>query len=106
VEVSKMFKTCNLSVAEKSLILGFIAGQTGKIGCVECVNCFIVFFAGAENPCPDRGDIFNIRLNQTEESIKQSDGLYKPMIVDTYFQMNFKTKDYKQIKKYRDKEME
>jgi hypothetical protein len=28
------------------------------------------------------------------------------MIVDTYFQMNFKTKDYKQIKKYRDKEME
>ena len=54
----------------------------------------------SENPCPQQGDIVNIRLSETPDTIKQPDGLFKPMLVDTYFQMNYATGEWKNNKEH------
>ena len=56
----------------------------------------------SENPCKDQGDIVNIRLSEHQESIQQPDGTFRPMVVDTYFQMNYQSGEWRRIKKLRE----
>ena len=66
-----------------------------------------VFFSlFLDNPCPQQGDIVNIRLSENMDSIQQPDLTFRPMMVDVYFQMNYSTGEWKRIKKYRDIEPE
>ena len=60
----------------------------------------------SDNPCPQQGDIVNIRLNEEQTSVKQPDSTFQPMIVDTYFQMNYATGEWRRIRKYRGTENE
>lgn len=62
----------------------------------------IVFVS--DNPCPQQGDIVNIRLSETMESLQHPDGTFRPMIVDMYFQMNYASGEWKRVKKFREKE--
>ncbi|KAK2178167.1 hypothetical protein NP493_557g00005 [Ridgeia piscesae] len=88
VEAQEMFRTSNkVTRPEKALILGFLAGSR-------------------DNPCPQQGDVVNIRLSESSDSVQQPDGLFRPMWVDTYFQMNYRTGEWKRIRKYRDYEIE
>ena len=64
-----------------------------------------IFFL-AENPCPSQGDIVNIRLSENVDSVEQPDGMFKPMLVDTYFQMNYSNGEWKRIRKYREVDAE
>jgi len=59
-----------------------------------------------DNPCRQQGDIVNIRLHEEIESIQQPDGMFKPMAVDTFIQMNYGTGEWKRIKKYREVQAE
>ena len=61
-------------------------------------SCFFL----SENPSPQQGDIINIRLSETLESIEQPDGTFRPMYVDVFFQMNYATGDWKRVKKFRE----
>ena len=61
---------------------------------------FLLLFA--ENPYPTLGNIINIHLSETEDSIQQPNGTFRPMYVDTYFQMNFLTGKWQQLKKRRE----
>ncbi|XP_046545426.1 negative elongation factor A-like [Haliotis rubra] len=84
LEAQEMFKTSNkVTRPEKALILGFMAGSR-------------------DNPCPQQGDILNIRLSETEETVQQTDGVQRKMIADTYFQMNYSTGEWKRFKKFRE----
>ncbi|KAK2151638.1 hypothetical protein LSH36_356g05009 [Paralvinella palmiformis] len=84
----EMFRTSNkVTRPEKALILGFMAGSR-------------------DNPCRQQGDIVNIRLHEEIESIQQPDGMFKPMAVDTFIQMNYGTGEWKRIKKYREVQAE
>lgn len=86
VEAQEMFRTSNkVTRLEKALILGFMAGAR-------------------DNPCPQQGDIVNIRLSETMESLQHPDGTFRPMIVDMYFQMNYASGEWKRVKKFREKE--
>ncbi|KAI0242098.1 Negative elongation factor A [Lamellibrachia satsuma] len=88
VEAQEMFRTSNkVTRPEKALILGFLAGSR-------------------DNPCPQQGDVVNIRLSESSESVQQPDGLFRPMWVDTYFQMNYRSGEWKRIRKFRDYEIE
>ncbi len=58
-------------------------------------------FPFTENPCPQQGDIVNIRLSENMESVQQPDGTYSPMMVDMFFQMNYASGQWKRIKKLR-----
>lgn len=62
----------------------------------------VQFLLISENPYKEKGDLLNIRLNNTQESIEQTDGSYRPMQVESYFQMNFATGTYKTFRKARD----
>ncbi|BFY97627.1 hypothetical protein BsWGS_00667 [Bradybaena similaris] len=80
----QMFKLANrVSRPEKALILGFMAGSR-------------------DNPCPQQGDVLNIKLGEREEDIVLSDGSTKKMIEDTYFQMNYATGEWKRFHKLRE----
>lgn len=59
----------------------------------------IVFFT--DNPCPHLGQIVTIMLNESKEEVPQKDGSYQTMIVETHFQMNYSTGEWKRVKKYR-----
>ncbi|KAK7110149.1 hypothetical protein V1264_014074 [Littorina saxatilis] len=84
MEAQEMFRVSNkVSRPEKALILGFMAGSR-------------------ENPCPQQGNVLNIKLSENEESIAQTDGSQKKVMVDTYFQMNYGSGEWKRFKKYRD----
>ncbi|CAH1782567.1 unnamed protein product, partial [Owenia fusiformis] len=88
LEAQEMFRNSNrVTRPEKALILGFMAGSR-------------------ENPCKDQGDIVNVRLSESNESVKQFDGLYKPMVVDHYFQMNYATGEWRRVQKYREIEID
>lgn len=56
----------------------------------------------SENPCPQQGNVLNIKLSENEENISHADGSQKKVIVDTYFQMNYGSGEWKRFKKYRD----
>ncbi|KAK3589429.1 hypothetical protein CHS0354_020758 [Potamilus streckersoni] len=86
MEAQEMFRTSNkVTRPEKALILGFMAGSR-------------------ENPCPQQGNILSIRLSENKEIVMQTDGIQKTMCVDTFFQMNYATGEWKRVKKYREVE--
>uniref|UniRef100_UPI00358E6BDF negative elongation factor A n=1 Tax=Myxine glutinosa TaxID=7769 RepID=UPI00358E6BDF len=80
----EMFKTANkVTRPEKALILGFMAGSR-------------------ENPCPDQGDIIQIKLSEHTEVLPKADGTGSTtMLVDTVFEMNYGTGQWTRLKKYK-----
>jgi negative elongation factor A len=58
----------------------------------------------AENPCPAQGDIINIRLSEVVDTVQTPEGVFRPMVIETYFQMNYATGESKRIVKMREKE--
>ncbi|KAM4053385.1 negative elongation factor A [Anomaloglossus baeobatrachus] len=80
----EMFKTANkVTRPEKALILGFMAGSR-------------------ENPCPEQGDVIEIKLSEYNEVIPKGDGTGSTtMIVDTVFEMNYSTGKWTKLKKYK-----
>ncbi|CAF0812308.1 unnamed protein product [Brachionus calyciflorus] len=81
LQAQEMFANSNkLTRPEKALILGFIAGSR-------------------ENPRPDQGPLLLIKLNEAEELMTAPTGEQYQIIAETYFQMNYDTGEYKQIKK-------
>ena len=63
-------------------------------------------FDAADNPCPTQGDIINIRLSENIDTVQTHEGIFRPMIVETYFQMNYATGESKRITKMREIETE
>lgn len=87
LEAQEMFRNSNkVTRPEKALILGFMAGSR-------------------ENPCPQQGNIVNIRLSETTENVDQG-GTIKQMYVDTFFVMDYGTGEWKRVRKYRDYTLE
>ncbi|XP_061664037.1 negative elongation factor A [Syngnathoides biaculeatus] len=80
----EMFKTANkVTRPEKALILGFMAGYR-------------------ENPCPEQGDIIQIKLSEHTEVLPKADGTGSTtMLVDTVFEMNYSTGQWTRLKKYK-----
>ncbi|XP_007898573.1 negative elongation factor A [Callorhinchus milii] len=80
----EMFKTANkVTRPEKALILGFMAGSR-------------------ENPCPEQGDIIQIKLSEHTELLPKADGTGSTtMLVDTVFEMNYATGQWTRLKKYK-----
>ncbi|XP_053314169.1 negative elongation factor A isoform X2 [Spea bombifrons] len=80
----EMFKTANkVTRPEKALILGFMAGSR-------------------ENPCPEQGDIIQIKLSEYTEVLPKADGTGSTtMLVDTVFEMNYSTGHWTKLKKYK-----
>ncbi|XP_062305471.1 negative elongation factor A [Osmerus eperlanus] len=80
----EMFKTANkVTRPEKALILGFMAGSR-------------------ENPCPEQGDIIQIKLSEHTEILPKADGTGSTtMLVDTVFEMNYTTGQWTRLKKYK-----
>ncbi|XP_054266132.1 negative elongation factor A [Macrosteles quadrilineatus] len=84
LEAQDMFRTSNkVTRPEKALILGFMAGSR-------------------DNPCPQLGNIVTIKLSENQENVKQPDDTYLTMLVETHFQMNYNTGEWKRIQKYRE----
>ncbi|EEB16736.1 Negative elongation factor A, putative [Pediculus humanus corporis] len=83
LEAQEMFRVANkVTRPEKALILGFMAGSR-------------------ENPCPHLGNIVTIKLSENQENVLQTDGTYLTMMVETHFQMNYSTGEWKRIRKLR-----
>jgi len=59
-------------------------------------------FFSSENPCPQQGNILSIRLSEGQELGSLPDQTQKNMLVDTFFQMNYLTGEWKRVKKYRE----
>uniref|UniRef100_A0A7N8YEZ5 Negative elongation factor complex member A n=1 Tax=Mastacembelus armatus TaxID=205130 RepID=A0A7N8YEZ5_9TELE len=80
----EMFKTANkVTRPEKALILGFMAGSR-------------------DNPCPEQGDIIQIKLSEHTEVLPKADGTGSTtMLVDTVFEMNYSTGQWTRLKKYK-----
>lgn len=53
----------------------------------------------ADNPCPELGSIVTIKLSEHEEQLRQKDGTIIPFSVETHFQMNYNTGEWKVIQK-------
>uniref|UniRef100_A0A914WGN7 HDAg domain-containing protein n=1 Tax=Plectus sambesii TaxID=2011161 RepID=A0A914WGN7_9BILA len=83
-QATEMFSTANkLSRPEKALILGFMAGNR-------------------ENPCPQMGQVLTVRLSESNEMEPAADGSgMQPVSVETFFQMNYATGEWKRLKKVR-----
>ena len=47
------------------------------------------------------GNVVTIKLSENHENVLQTDQTYLTMIVETHFQMNYMTGEWKRIKKYR-----
>lgn len=62
----------------------------------DALNFF--FFFNPDNPCPTQGDILSIRLSENEEILQQPEGS-KKVIVETFFQMNYATGEWKRVRK-------
>ncbi len=83
LEAQEMFNNSNkVTRPEKALILGFMAGSR-------------------ENPCPQLGNVVTIKLSENEEDVRQTDGSVQKMIVETHFQMNYNTGEWKRVQKFR-----
>ncbi|XP_072042613.1 negative elongation factor A-like [Amphiura filiformis] len=79
----EMFRQSNkVTRPEKALILGFMAGAR-------------------ENPCPQQGNIVTIRLSENSEVVDKGEGNVEEMLVDTYFEMNYATGEWRRYKKYK-----
>ena len=55
----------------------------------------------SENPCPQQGNIVTIRLSENKEAVDKGDGIVEEMLVDTYFEMNYATGEWRRYKKYK-----
>jgi len=55
----------------------------------------------ADNPCPHLGNIVTIKLSEDQEIIPQPDDTFVTTTVETHFQMNYNTGEWKRIKKPR-----
>jgi hypothetical protein len=62
----------------------------------------LFFFFSLDNPCPTQGNVLNIKLSEDEEIVVQTDGSQRKVVVDTYFQMNYGTGEWKRFRKYRE----
>ncbi|KAJ9600662.1 hypothetical protein L9F63_026198 [Diploptera punctata] len=83
LEAQEMFRTANkVTRPEKALILGFMAGSR-------------------DNPCPHLGNIVTIKLSENQENVMQGEDPMIATTVETHFQMNYNTGEWKRIKKYR-----
>ena len=59
-------------------------------------------FCPAENPCPEQGDIIQIKLSEHTEVLPKADGTGSTtMLVDTVFEMNYSTGQWTRLKKYK-----
>jgi negative elongation factor A len=86
LEAQEMFKTYpNISRPEKALILGFMAGAR-------------------ENPLPQQGQLMNIRLGESHESVQQPDGTFRPMVIESFLQLNYMNGEWKRFNKMRQPE--
>jgi len=111
-----IFATANKATRpEKEHILKFMAGTRGKRGennravfpfqlhwrNQEFANTKknVSFYDIAENPCPELGNIVTIKLSERQELHHQRDGAVLPAIVETHFQMNYNTGEWKVITK-------
>ena len=47
------------------------------------------------------GDVVTIKLSENNENVLQTDQTYLSMVVETHFQMNYRTGEWKRIRKYR-----
>ncbi|CAG0915862.1 unnamed protein product [Notodromas monacha] len=82
-EAQEMFRTANrVTRPEKALILGFMAGSR-------------------ENPCPHLGNIVTIKLSEEQETMRQANGALVPVSVETLFQMNYNTGEWRRLRKHR-----
>lgn len=55
-----------------------------------------------ENPCPEQGDIIQIKLSEHTEVLPKADGTGSTtMLVDTVFEMNYSTGQWTRLKKYK-----
>lgn len=83
-QAQEMFRTANrLTRQEKSIIIGFIAGSR-------------------DNPVPDKGDIVQITLSEHEQVVQNAAGGERiPVIVETYFEMNYRTGTSAKKQRYR-----
>ena len=67
-----------------------------RIACVLLfVNVYLVFI---DNPCPQLGSIVTIKLSEHEDSVR-ANGTLLPCSVETHFQMNYNTGEWKVIQK-------
>ncbi|XP_067011131.1 negative elongation factor A isoform X2 [Anabrus simplex] len=83
LEAQEMFRTANkVTRPEKALILGFMAGSR-------------------DNPCPHLGNIVTIKLSENVETVAQPDDTHITVTVETHFQMNYNTGEWKRIRKIR-----
>ncbi|PNF43307.1 hypothetical protein B7P43_G14456 [Cryptotermes secundus] len=83
LEAQEMFRTANkVTRPEKALILGFMAGSR-------------------DNPCPHLGNIVTIKLSEDQETVLQPDDTFLTTTIETHFQMNYNTGEWKRIKKPR-----
>ena len=60
------------------------------------------FACPTENPCPEQGDIIQIKLSEHTEVLPKADGTGSTtMLVDTVFEMNYSTGQWTRLKKYK-----
>ena len=107
LEAQEMFKTANkVTRPEKALILGFMAGSRDN-PCPHLGNDNILLYSLKKilyleiTYFRSLGNVVTIKLSENQESVLQNDGTYLTMIVETHFQMNYSTGEWKRIKKYR-----
>lgn len=113
----EMFKTANkVTRPEKALILGFMAGSRGASvllawgGAPHGVGGWVPWPQApvqqplllTENPCPEQGDVIQIKLSEHTEDLPKADGQGSTtMLVDTVFEMNYATGQWTRFKKYK-----
>lgn len=62
----------------------------------------LLLLCRAENPCPEQGDIIQIKLSEHTEVLPKADGTGSTtMLVDTVFEMNYSTGQWTRLKKYK-----
>jgi len=54
-----------------------------------------------DNPCPHLGNIVTIKLSEDQETVPQPDDTFLTTTIETHFQMNYNTGEWKRIKKLR-----
>lgn len=59
---------------------------------------FYMFYI--DNPCPQLGSLVTVKLSEDHETVLQNDHTLVNMLVETHFQMNYNTGEWKRIKKY------
>ena len=74
-----------------SCFLRFFPSKNSRVNINDLLLFFIICI----------GNVVTIKLSENQESVLQNDGTYLTMIVETHFQMNYSTGEWKRIKKYR-----